>query len=267
LVFWEYDATNIGDTLGITTTVLGTANQGTYQITDIVDKYTVIVSKVLTAIGPVTLNAGASGLYVQELIPYTGYKVVYNNAVDPANPAQSDLIFDTRFQADYITTTANVVATALNKLDFITTTVNGLDAYRYDTGLLAEVNRIIYGDPRDNVTYPGVVAAGADVFTDPPFFRRVQVAVAVRLITGAPFTQITEQVQDAVQALIDSNPIGQSIPIGNIVAAVESIPGVYSAAISSPLYNAANDLITLQPSEKSKIINPSTDISVLQIGS
>jgi uncharacterized phage protein gp47/JayE len=143
---------------------------------------------------------------------------------------------------------------------------NGLDAYRYNTGLIAEANRIIYGDPRDSVTYAGVGAAGAEIFTKAPLTLAIQVAVDIRLQTGAPFSIISEQVRSNISYLINSNPVGQSIDISSIVSIVRSIPGISSVAISSPQYSPTEDLIKVTPAEKARILNPSTDISVNQIG-
>jgi hypothetical protein len=266
MLFYEYDAACAGDTIGITADVLNVANRGAYTITDVLDPNTVVIDATKTLVDFLTLGAASEGLYLQEGVKYSGYKTIYNVTIEPSNENQIALIFDSRWQVDKINDSGAVTITGLGKLDFPTSIKSGLDSYRYDTGLLAEANRIVYGDPRDNTTYPGVAAAGAEIYIDPPFFRRVQVGIAVRLLTGVPFSQITEQVRNAVQSLIDSSDIGKSIPISSIVSAVNSIPGVFAVAISSPLYNATNDVIQIQPSEKPLIVDQTADISVSQIG-
>jgi hypothetical protein len=144
---------------------------------------------------------------------------------------------------------------------------NGLDSYAYNTGLIAEANRIIYGDPRDPITYPGVGAAGADIFIREPLVARIQLALDVRLATGVPFAQTVTQVRSSVSSLINANPVGQSIAISSIIAVVSAIPGIVAVSISSPSYSVTNDLIVLQPSQKAIIIDPTTDISVSSINS
>jgi uncharacterized phage protein gp47/JayE len=96
--------------------------------------------------------------------------------------------------------------------------------------------------------------------------RRVSLAIDVRLETGIPFVQIVEQVRTNIAALINSNEIGKSIAISDIVSTVNAIPGVSAVAISSPLYNASNDTIKINPSEKARIIDYAKDISVSKIG-
>lgn len=267
LLFAEYDAAVAGDSIGITAALLNVNNRGTYTITDVLDRNTIVIDGSLELVDFLTLGAASEGLYLQEGVRYSGYKVIHNVSVEPANENQVAVIFNSRYQVDKINDSGLVTITGLQKLDFSTALKSGLDSYRYDTGLLAEANKIVYGDPRDNTTYPGTSAAGAEIFIDPPFFRRVQVGVAVRLLTGVPFSQITEQVRNAVQSLIDSSDIGKSIPISSIVSAVNAIPGVFAIAITSPLYNATNDVIQIQPAEKPLIVDQTSDISVSQIGS
>ena len=138
---------------------------------------------------------------------------------------------------------------------------------RYNTGLIAEANRIIYGDPRDNLTYPGIGAAGSDIFVQEPLALRIQVNLDIRLNTGVPFAQTAQQAQDAVSSLINSNPLGQSISISSIISVVQAIPGIISVAVSFPAYSPTNDLITLVTGQKAFIVDPTTDITVGLIGS
>jgi hypothetical protein len=175
-------------------------------------------------------------------------------------------VFDTQEQYEKINQAANISISAVNKLGFSTVLKSGLDSYRFHTGLIGEANRIVYGEPRDPASYPGVAAAGAEIFIKPPLFRRVQVAIDVRVETGIPFARIVEQVRTTIAALIEGNPIGRSIAISDIISEVNSVPGVRAVAITSPLYNALNDTIKINPSEKAKVIDPVVDISVSQIG-
>jgi hypothetical protein len=132
--------------------------------------------------------------------------------------------------------------------------------------LIAEANRIIYGDPRDPTTYPGVGAAGAEIFTREPLTRRIQMSIDVRINTGVPFAQTAEQVRTSISSLVNSNPVGEPIAISAIIAAVNAIPGARAVAISSPQYDSTHDLIFVAPSEKARILDPGLDISVSQIG-
>jgi hypothetical protein len=215
---------------------------------------------------PVNLDGYETSVYVLEGIPYTAYKQVYLVSAEPNSPNNNVVLFNTIAQYEKVNQIGGVELTSLNKLDFDTAIQIGLNAYWYNTGLIAEANKIVYGDPRDSATYPGVSAAGADIFIREPLVLQVSMAVDIRLQSGAPFTQISQQVQSNIISLINSNPVGQSIAISAIISTIMTVPGVISTAINSPLYNVANDLIVVQPSEKTYVLTPS-NISVSLIGS
>jgi uncharacterized phage protein gp47/JayE len=265
--FEEYEATVAGDKFVITGNVLGSTNAGSYIIDSVIDRDTAVVIGTLASQIGTSLLGFETAVYVQEEKVYTGYKHILLVALQPGAATRNVAVFDTNAQSEKINESASVQMDSLNKLNFSTLIKNGLDSYRYNTGLIAEANRIIYGDARDSETYPGVGAAGADIFIREPLTRRVTTSINVRLQTGVPFAQIAEQVRTNVSSLINSNGIGQSIAISAIVATVESIPGIISVTISSPQYDTTHDVITIASGEKARIIDPSLDISVSQIGS
>jgi uncharacterized phage protein gp47/JayE len=264
--FLEYSATVPGDTFVITSNNFTTPNIGPWTISKVLDQNTIVVTGVLNPVSNVSLNNITSSVYVQEGVPYYGYKKIVFATPQPGSSVQTILTLDTNAQSDQINQSALVQMTALNKLKFNTIIELGLDSYSYNTGLIAECNKIIYGDPTDNITYPGIGAAGAPIFIRGPLATRIQVGVAIRLATGVPFTQTAAQVVNVVTSLVNANPVGKSIAISSIVAAVSAIPGIIAVSITSPSYDTAHDQIVLTPGEKAFIINPQTDISVVQVG-
>jgi uncharacterized phage protein gp47/JayE len=265
--FYEYDATVPGDIFAISSDFLSQTNQNMWLVEEVLDENTIIVSGTMLSQEFTSIAGFEESLFVEEEFPYVGYKKIRFVVNDPSSPQTGIVVFDTKEQFNKINTIGSVVMETTNKLSFDTRLVRGLDSYRYHTGLIGEANRVVYGDPRDPITYPGVGAAGAEIFIREPLFKRVSVGIDVRIETGIPFAQITEQVRTNVASLIDGNPIGQAIAISDIVEAVNTIPGVRAVAISSPLYNPSNDTISIAPSEKSRVIDPVSDISVRQIGS
>ena len=265
--FSEYEATVAGDSFVATGDTLTVQNAGKYTIVEAIDQRTVVVTGTMAAVTNVSLNNRETSAYVQEGIFYSGYKHVLFATQQPGAPTRNLIVFDTNAQYSKIDESAQVQINSLNKVSFSTEIRKGLDSYRYNTGLIAEANRIVYGDPRDSTTYPGVGAAGAEIFTREPLTRRIQVSIDIRINTGVPFAQTAEQVRTSVSSLINSNPIGEPIAISAIVGVVNSIPGVRANAISSPQYDSTHDLIFLSPSEKARILDPSLDVSVSQIGS
>lgn len=266
ILFSPYDNTRAGDTFVISGNVLSVNNPGSYTITEVLNKNKVVVSGVLTAQSLVQLNDLFVQVFVEEDSPYVGYKKIYSKSVDPFNLQRIALVFESNKQFDKINQSSGTVMTAQGKLGFSLLNQVGYDSYRYHTGLIAQANKIVYGDPRDNVTYPGVAAAGAEIFIEPPLVRRIEVSVNVRVQTGIPFNRITERVRNNIAALINSTPIGQSISISDIISVVNSISGVTAVSISSPTYDPLNDVIVVNPAEKPFILDIVNDIGVSKVG-
>jgi len=266
LKFSEYDVTVVGDRFIISGDVFDGDNIGEYVIIDIISKEKAVVGSILAPKSNVQLEEKAIQVYVEESLKYSGYKKIYNKTVDPANSTRTILTFDTDEQFLKVNKDAGEVTfSSVGKLNFPTQVKRGLDSYRYNTGLIAESNRIVYGDPRDNVTYPGVAAAGAEIFIEPPLVRRIEVGVGVRVNTGIPFSKIVEQARNNIAALINSNDVGVSIAISDIVAVVNSIPGVKAVSVTSPQYDINNDVIVVNPSEKALILDIVNDITISKV--
>jgi len=267
LVFSEYETTIVGDRFVVSGNVFGGDNVGSYNVLEVLNKNSIVVQGVLVDKTTVQLEERFTQVYVEEFLPYTAYKKIYNKSVDPNNADRSCIVFDTDSQFLKINRDAGEVNfSAVGKLGFNTAIRKGFDSYRYETGLIAESNRIVYGDPRDNVTYPGVAAAGAEIFIEPPLIRRIEVGVGVRVNTGIPFSRVTEQARNNIAALVNSNSIGQSIAISDIVAVVNSIPGVSAVSVTSPTYDINNDVIVVNPSEKALILDIVNDITISKVG-
>lgn len=264
--FFEYEATVPGDVVVMTNAAFLTPNIGSWTVAQVLNQTTAILTGTRSAITNVSLNGIESSLFVKEGVPYSGYKHVLFTAAQPGSPTNTLVTFDTNAQVDKIDAVGGVQMSTLNKLNYNTIIKIGLDSYSYNTGLIAEANRLIYGDPRDPETYPGIGAAGANIFVREPLDLRVQVALDIRLKTGTPFAQTAAQVRNAVSSLISSNPLGVSISISSIVSVVQAIPGIISVAVSFPAYGPALDLIPLTTGQKAFIVDPTIDISVSQIG-
>jgi hypothetical protein len=265
--FREYEASVAGDILSIGSPAFGgSANIGSYAIEEVVDQSRIILGQNINSLQETPLLLAATSLLVQEGVRYEGYKKIKTMAVDPGNTTRMRLVFDTEEQFNKINRMGRVQIQSVSKMEFPSGIKKGLDSYRFHTGLIGEASRIVYGDPRDRVTYPGVSAAGAEIFIREPLVKRITISISIRVRTGVPFTRVAEQVRNAVSALINSNDVGEPIAISTIVASVDSIPGVRAVAIDSPQYDSANDVISVQPNEKTIVIDSVSDVIVAQIG-
>lgn len=265
MIISPYENTRAGDNLIVSGDVLGALNQGNYLVTEVLSKSKVAVDDILSPVTNLQLNNLFVQVYIEEGTKYSGYKRIYSKAVDPANLQRNTIIFDTNAQFAKANEAAGVLMSATGKLAFPEQTIAGFDSYKHHIGLIAQANKIVYGDPRDTTTYPGVAAAGAEIFIKPPLVRRITVSINVRVQTGIPFSRITEQVRNNIAALINSSKIGESIAISDIISTVNSIPGTRAISISSPTYDPLNDIIVVNPAEKPFVLDIVNDIQVSKV--
>jgi len=263
--FKDYEGVVKGDSFSIVSNFLGEENIGTFQIEEVLSETEIIIAGNTESTGVELLDSNFNKIYVEETTPYVGYKKVSLVATNPANLNNKNIVFDSDNQYQKIGEIGGVSVEAKGKFEFPEDIILGVDSYKFHTGLIAESNRIVYGDPRDNTTYPGVSAAGAEIFIKAPLVRRIEVSINVRVKTGVPFTTIVEEVRNSIAALINSNDVGAPIAISNIISTVDAIGGVQAVAISSPQYDAQNDVIRVNSGEKALVLDIISDILVSKI--
>jgi hypothetical protein len=186
-------------------------------------------------------------------------------------PNQSDGTFvDIKFSSSpcfqLIGNTAGSIMSPLDKLGFDTELAVGVDGYSHTTGLIAEANRVVYGDASDSAAYPGVVAAGANLNISGPLVKRITCALNIRVRSGVSTTDVTDRVKSAVAAVINGTGIGEPIAISDLVNAASKVNGVIAVSIISPTYNSESDLVSVQPYEKPLVLNLETDVQVSLVG-
>ncbi|TAK97623.1 MAG: hypothetical protein EPO08_20965 [Rhodospirillaceae bacterium] len=262
--FYDYDSVLPGDALRISSTVLGNAPQGSYTVLgiDLFDKTKFSVSSTLTfATGALGANLPFVNIVAQEAA-----RMLYNVLAilpDDLNVGQSLVSLSPDVNVEHFNASAGSVLTFQDKLEFDTNIVPGRDAYRYNTGLIAEVTKVIYGDERDVITYPGYASAGAAVDVSAPLIRRIIISLAIRSRAGA--VDVKSRVQAAVTKVINSAPPGP-IAISLIIEEVQQVDGVASVVMLSPVPTTATDTIPVQPYEKALILDPANDVQVSSIG-
>jgi len=261
-----YDQNSVrpGDTLNINGTVLGASVSGSYKVSEITDAGTVTTITVtgnIPAQGPVTLSGSTYGQF--QVVPQKPARLIEKLAYvqpDGANIGYTLMGICSGNGSEYISAALGTVVTALDKLDFNTDLLSGIDAYRVNTGLIAQCNKIVYGDPSDTVTFPGVLSSGTNININGPIVTRVVLSMAVRIVQGIQ-NNIVPQVQNAVTQLINSNTIGTPIALSSIIDAASNVPGVESVVMISPPLTDSTDTISVQPYEKAMVINVN-DIAV-----
>jgi uncharacterized phage protein gp47/JayE len=155
--------------------------------------------------------------------------------------------------------------TALNKLGFPENTpATNSDGYKYYSGLLGEVNKVVYGDPADPVNYPGYASANANIEVTAPQVKRIPLDIYVRMQNGFTLSGATLAIRNAAATAVNSTPVGQDVAYSDIISAINAISGVFSVAIAG--HTETNPTIPVLAYEKPLVVNLEGDINVTITG-
>lgn len=265
-LFGDYTADSVlpGDSLHISTSAFGVSSMGGHTIvsTDLFDQNSFRVGDAL-AFSTATLG---TDLPLVSILPSAPARMLYEVAgITPvdSNPNAVTVSLTPATHPEYFSPGAGSVLTFRDKLEFSSAVSVGQDGYRYNTGLIGEVTKVVYGDARDQTTYPGLASAGAAIDVSAPRIRRTVISIAVRARSGA--VDVKGRVQSAVARVINSAVPGP-IAISLIVEEVQQVDGVVSVVMLSPVSSTSADTIPVQPGEKALVLDPSNDIQVTFIG-
>lgn len=278
---YDYNSVVPGDQLVINTDQWGAENRGTWTVERVgvpdaasTAQYSSpntlkvsLTERSPRAVGTVAaLGALSSLVQIVEKNPGRAIKRICGICPNQDDPTYVDIRWDSRYQLEQISGASGTILTALDKFQFPADLAAGADGYAYNTGLIGEANKVVYGEPSDTSTYPGVAAAGAQININGPLVRRIKISVQVRVRTGASLPDVANRVRSAVASVVNQVGVGTPVALSDVVAAAKKVVGVVAVAIISPTYNAGNDLIPIQPFEKPLIVNLSQDISVTFAG-
>lgn len=266
-----------GDVIQISTSLWNVNNLGAWAVTTVPGitltgsrfTFTVdVTQKTPTAIGSTVGALGstnASLVQCVEGIASHFVKRILGISPNSVSLNIADVKFSTSANSGLINATAGSVISAYDKLGFNGDLSIGIDGYQYNTGLIQEVNRVEYGDPSDSATYPGVIAAGANVNTEGAPIKRIQVGIALRARSGANTTFISQSAKSAVAAVINGTGVGKPIALIDIATAAK-VPGVISVIMLSPQMVTGSDLISIQSFEKPLVLDLDQDILISFVG-
>lgn len=260
-----------GDSLSINVDTLGVINRGTWTIVDVGNGYTdntvtVDISNKQTSLYTGSLACYINNVSVVEKSPTKAIKKLLCISPNTNNSNNVDLLFDDNSSLFAWQQGAGTVLSAQEKLGFPNSIKTGVAAYLYNTGLIAETKRVIYGDSGDQDNYSGYVAEGAQVLIQGPVIKQIKLTLQVRLQINSTGTDVSKNVKSAVAGLINANPIGTPIAISDIISVAQGVNGVIAVSVVSPNYNSVQDRIDVKNQEKAIVVDFENDIKVLVVG-
>jgi hypothetical protein len=109
----------------------------------------------------------------------------------------------------------------------------------YYTGLIAECQKIVAGDPADRVGYPGYRAGGIRVQVLPPTINSISVVGGISALPGWNPATVATAVGAAISEYVNALGIGEDVILAEIIARAMAVAGVYDIALSEPTENLA----------------------------
>jgi hypothetical protein len=268
-----------GDVWQVMTTQFGVPNRRSWVVTEVgtnaigdemytQDAIRVDTAEVTPEVPGVVIPFGAAATQVQlrEGVPARAYARILGIAPNQDDGSYVDVVLDIPEPYTEVSAAAGTVLTALDKLAFPSGVWLGVDGYAYDTGLLHEACKMVYGDEDDEATYPGFAAHGADILFSGPLVKRIRLALGLRVESGMASDDLADRVRSAVAAVVNSTPVGKPVSIGKIVAAAQSVPGVISASPIQPAFTSTSDVIRVGAGERPRILDLRADISISFVG-
>jgi len=109
--------------------------------------------------------------------------------------------------------------------------------YSYWTGLIAECQKIVDGDPVDRVGYPGYRAAGVLVRALAPAVVQMAVSANITVRSGYSQTDVAAKAKAAILDYINALGIGEDVIRQELVERAMGVPGAYDILVINPSAN------------------------------
>jgi phage-related baseplate assembly protein len=106
--------------------------------------------------------------------------------------------------------------------------------YKYYTGLVAEAQLVVDGDPADRVTYPGYRAAGVDVRVLTPDIVTIVVTATLTILDGYDLTTVAASVESNIISYINELGISGDVVRNEVIERIMTTPGVYNVNLVAP---------------------------------
>lgn len=131
-----------------------------------------------------------------------------------------------------ITLSEDVFPTGLAAGDTLT-----IEPYTYWTGLMAEAQRLIDGDPADPTNYPAWHAEGVVVRCAPPEVNLLVVRCVVAVLDGYTRETVIAQVRERLSDYVNSLNVGDDVILAELVQRAMDVPGMYDVNFERPTAN------------------------------
>jgi len=195
----------------------------------------------------VTINGSGFDIFVENALFQVGMDVTVNDddttavltditTVTPNDPSTGTFKLTMADSVAAFTIDQNATVTRRNVLAFDTDPVQGVDAYKFFTGIVRRVQRTIDGFEQDQ-TFEGLRAAGVQIEVKAPTVQQLRFEIDIDLDEGLSVSVIIDDIKNAVSSYVNSTRVGEDIILNEIVRRIKGIVGVADLSILSPVAN------------------------------
>ena len=126
---------------------------------------------------------------------------------------------------------AGILVTGLTATDSITA------EYTWYEGLIAEVQKVIDGDPGDRNNYPGYRAGGAQVFVLSPRVYQQIIEATIAMEDGYDAATVLAKCESAIIRYVNGLGINGDVVFTELIHVVQAVSGVFDVTYDSPTAN------------------------------
>jgi hypothetical protein len=269
--FLDSESLIVGDTLSIADTTFNAANRGVHAIlgvgfanvahgmTTMWLNYARLSLTGAVAQESVALSGLPRTFFASDGSLYSTYRDIVQVAQSPINAENAYVYLLTSHNDHKLGDAYGTTLAPVTKFGFVEEIANqGMDGYRYFTGLLATVQKVVDGDDQDSTTYPGYRAAGTQVEVLPPLIKRVEIALVVKTKSGISLNVLSDAITSTVLHYLNTLGVGQDIIMSEVVSRVMQVEGVESVQLSTPDPTVERIIVE----DEQKVIASIDDISV-----
>jgi len=194
-----------------------------------------------------TLNGSGSDIFVENALWQIGMDVTVDDddsapvnttitAVTPDNPITGTFKLTMADPMGAFTIDQNATVVRRNVLGFNIAPIQGVDPYKFFTGLLRRVQVTVDGLESDQA-FPGLRAAGVQIEVKAPTVQQVRFEINIELNEGVTISVVIDDVKNAVSSYVNSLKVGENVVLTEIIQRIQNISGIRDLTIVTPAQN------------------------------
>jgi len=199
------------------------------------------------------LSVSDSGVIIHEgrNNRFKSIRQIENVVLDETNSSRRTVFLSPSNRSYKYSRTNGTKLSTIGKLGYEVGVVSGIDGYKYYTGLLRTVQRIVDGYEPDPATFPGRRAIGGVVETLPPLINSIVLSIDITTNEGINLNEISANIKSTIIDYVNNLGVGEDVILAEIIVRCMEIVGVEAATMSIP--NPSNERIAIADNEKAYV--------------